>query len=234
MKKHFIFATALVFSLLLTACGGSPAEEEEVKMMPSSSVTLTGNHSELLTVTDSVKLVLCANESKTRWKVQAIIPIANTTPWKNVPGTNEKNAKYFLPKMGNASARFLDQNESEVKDGSLAETMAWSTIESVLGSNSQKNAKMTICAGLKNKVFVESDYKTAKQAFDKIAGIELYRLDLSEAHNASSSSSSSSSRSSKSSKSSYDDDDFEEALRQYERAVDAAEKALDMIDEYDF
>ena len=68
----------------------------------------------------------------------------------------------------------------------------------------------------------KEDYATAKAAFDRIDGMELSKLDLDKVWKAENTSSS------RSSSSSYDD--LDDAIDQYERALDNAQKALDMLD----
>lgn len=220
MKKHLILvAIAALTTMMLSSCGES--KEEQTKMISPDRVSLVGSHSDLLEVADSVKLLLVkANPNGTKyWTIKAIVPIKNTTYWKNVPGTNSNAKEYFIAKMGNAHSRFIDANDSEVLDGN----MQWDKLESVLSANEYKTVKLELSASRGFLSAYEADYATAKEAFDKIDGMELSKLDLSKVWKAENISSS------RSSSSSYDDDDLDKAIDQYERAVNAAEKALDLL-----
>ena len=200
--------TMLSTALLMFSCG--PKGEEETKMISSDRVNLVGTHSELLDVSDSIKVMLVKTDAGGKeWTIKAIVPVENARYWKNVPGTNEKEKEYYVAKMGNASSKFLDVNDSEVLEGN----MQWDKLESILAANEYKEVKLELQAHKSLFSEYRADYKTAKAAFDKIEGMELSKLDLSKVYKAEDTSSSS-----------YDD--IEDALEQYEKALDAAATAV--------
>ena len=217
-KNLFVVIAVLATTMMLSSCGDS--KEEQTKMISPDRVNLVGTHSNVLEVTDSVKVLLVkVDNNEKKWTIKAIVPISNTTFWKNVPGTNTKAKEYFTSSMGNACSSFIDANDSEVLGGG----MQWDKLESILSANEYKTVKLELQARYSLFSEYEVDYKTAKAAFDKIDGMELSKLDLTKEWRAEETSTS------HSSSKSYDVD-LDDAIDQYERAVDAASKALDMLD----
>ncbi len=206
-----IAAVGIIFS----SCGGS--EKEEVKYVAADEIS--GEHAELLEVSDSIK-VLLVNPSGNNWEVRAIIPITNTMSWSDVPNTDPSASEYYLPKMGNLSVKFLDKNGSEL-DCDVSPN--WDVVESVLSSNKEKTENMSV-----QESWGGGSYKQKKALFDKVASVKLSRAELTKSHSASEYYSSASSSSSSSSWDMDDDDldDLKKATEISKKALEANKKAM--------
>lgn len=206
MKQKFLLgAVALCLAIGLTSCGGEK-QEEMTKMIPADAVTLSGKHKKLLTIpADSIKIML-VRIGDSRWDVRALIPMQNTTEWSEVPGTNPSKSKYFEPRMGNLMVRFLDANESEI-DAEVAPD--YDVVGSILSSDEIVTEKVLVKDRWES--LGDKSYAARRAIFDKVAGISITNMDLSEVTTAKESSSKVL-------------DAYDDAIN---NAVDAYEKALD-------
>lgn len=195
-----VAAVGIAFS----SCGGS--KQEEVKYVSFDGIS--GEHAELLEVSDSVKVML-VNPSGDKWEVRALIPITNTMSWSDVPDTDPNAKEYYLPKMGNLSVEYLDKNGSELD---CRVNPSWDVVESVLSSNKEKKENMSA-----QEMWGGGSYKDKKALFDKVASVKLSKAELSKVFSASTSSSSSSS--------SWDIDDDD--LDDLKKAAEISKKALE-------
>lgn len=217
-KKSLLMVLALTFmsAMVFVSCGSK--EEEQVKWIPAPH--FSGQHADLLRCTaDSVKVILTkASDSDKSWEVRAMVPMANTMPWSNVPGTDENQHEYFTAKMSNLGADFLDANDSPI-DYDLKPD--WDKISSMLSSETEVFEDVWFVITWE---IDRGKYDKMKGVFDKVQGMEVTKMDLSTGYNSSSSSTSSSSSSSK------DDwsDAYDKALDAYDKALDAAEKAANI------
>lgn len=213
MKQKFLLgAVALCLAVGLTSCGGEK-QEEMTKMIPADAVTLSGKHKKLLTIpADSVKVML-VRVSDSKWEVRAVIPMQNTTEWSQVPGTNPSKSKYFEPRMGNLTVNFVDANESEI-DMELSPD--YDVVASILSSDETVTEKVLIKEDSWSSRGDKS-YAGRRAMFDKVAGISITNMDLSEVTTA------------KESRSTIQDA-YDAAI---DDAVDAYEKAIDnAVDAY--
>ena len=215
MKQKFILgAVALCLAVGLTSCGEK--QEELTKMIPADAVTFSGKHKNLLTIptdVDSVKIMLvCADAENHRWDVRAVIPVQNTKAWSQIPGTDTRKSSYFEPRMGNLNVTYLDANESEIGDDL---SMDGSVIESVLSSDDIITEK----ASVKDTWEYSGDksYKAKRALFDKVAGISISNMELHEEKPAKKSSGKSGST-----LSDIYEDALNEAVNDYEDAVNGA------------
>lgn len=206
MRKIKLFLILSMVGLLLFSCS---KKQEETKMIPSSAVKKSGTHSDLLTIKgDSVKVMLVKIDDD-EWSLRAVIPIENATLSNNSSGTSS---------MGNMSAEFLDANGNSI-DFELRPD--WDVVESVLSSNSFKTEDLLV-----KEAYHGYEYKTVKEKFDKIAGIVLKEMKLTDGYgNFYSSDNSSSSGSS--SYSGDDDDDWDDV--DLDDAVTAAKAATEVL-----
>ena len=202
---------AATLGLMMTACDGK--EEELSKKLAPESVSIIGEHAKLLEVADSVKVILTNPDGRDNdWKIQMIVPLKNTTKWSNVDGTDETAETYYLPSMGNLHVEFTNADDAEI-DYTLYPN--WDVVSGLLASEDINTQNVTIKYDYGGK-----KYKDAKAIYDKVAGANITRAELTKGYNSSSSSSSSSSYSS------IDDDDFDIDLDDLEKAVDASQKAM--------
>lgn len=184
MKQKFLLgAVALCLAIGLTSCGGEK-QEEMTKMIPADAVTLSGKHKKLLTIpADSIKIML-VRIGDSRWDVRALIPMQNTTEWSKVPGTNPSKSKYFEPRMGNLMVHFLDANESEI-DAEVAPD--YDVVGSILSSDEIVTEKVLVKDRWES--LGDKSYAARRAIFDKVAGISITNMDLSEVTTAKESSS---------------------------------------------
>ena len=210
MKKIALFFLA-AGTIALVSCGGK--KEEENKMVPMKSIV--GTHSNLLAVNESVKVMLVNTEGDV-WEVRASIPLSNTTPWSQAPGTNPKDREHYLPKMTGLDIVYFDKNDNELEYDLYVPS---GEVATLLGSDETKTISILTKQAWAN--LYHYTYKKAKEIYDKVASIglknaELY-LEKPDDDSKSSSSSSSSSIS----------DDLDDVLDEYNKAVDASKKAID-------
>lgn len=202
MKRIRLFMILSLLGLFLFSC--SSKQQEETKMLPATAVKKSGQHSDLINIAaDSVKVMLVKINDK-EWTLRALIPIENQEYWDGYRS------------MGNLDVEFLDANGSPI-DFELRPD--WDVVESVLSSNSLKKEDL-----LAKEEYHAGKYKIIKEKFDKIAGLVLKEMNLTENYNRSSSSGSYSSSSSYSSSGNYDDDDID-----LDDAVNAAKAATEML-----
>lgn len=204
MKRIKLFVVLSLIGLFLFSCS---KQQEETKLIPSSAVKKSGTHSDLLTIKgDSVKVML-VKIGEDEWSLRALIPIENATLSNNTSGSSS---------MGNMSAEFLDANGNSI-DFELQPD--WDVVESVLSSSSFKTEDLLV-----KEAYHGFEYKTAKEKFDKIAGIVLKEMKLTDGYgNFYSSDNSYSSGSSYSS----EDDDWDDV--DLDDAMNAAKAATEVL-----
>lgn len=226
MKKIKLLAILAPLMVALLSC--SEKGTEETKMISSSAIKTSGEHSNLLSVdADSVKIML-VKVSDDNWEVRAILPLANVRRWKSVPGSDPSAANYYEPTMGNMEVKFLDANGTPLN---LNLKVDYDVVRSLLSSNTYKTEDFVITN------LSGGDYKAKKTLFDKVAGISIKRMDLAEVHTSSGSSNSSSSSSGDSDDDDDDDDDdwddVEKAAKASKSAYKAAKAAYKVAKEID-
>lgn len=189
-------------------------------MVPLKSIV--GTQSSLLAVNESVKVMLVNTEDDV-WEVRASMPLSNTTPWSQVPGTNPKAREHYLPKMTGSwgsglEAVYFDKNDNELKYNLYVPR---DEVGALLGSEEIKTISIVIKQSRPWGSGKDYKYKEAKVIYDKVASIGLKNADLYlEKPDDSETSSSTSSSSPISS-------DLDDALDDYNKAVDASKKVLD-------
>lgn len=199
MRKIKLFLIMSMFGLLLFSCS---KQQEEIKMLPSSCVKKSGTDSKLITIPDSVKVMLVKVDNK-KWALRALIPIENY------------KRSYGKRSMGNLDVEFLDANGSPI-DFDLRPD--WNVVESVLSADTLcKREDMLV------KEYFTGKYDEIKEKYDKIAGVALTRMNLTGGYTSSGSSSSSGSSYS----SDDDDDDWDDV--DLDDAVNAAKAATEMF-----
>lgn len=235
--RQSTFASIALLSLfVMTACGG--VEEELSKKIGEVEVSISGEHSDMLSVTDSVKVLLTnPSGSKDGWEVHLIIPMENTSKWEDF--ALKEN---YDPSMGNLEVELVNENDAEL-DYDLSPD--WGAVKALLSANASKEENVVAKPSYS---WDGKKYKEAKEIFDKVAGVHISKADLSRIYHASASSSSSSSSSSDD----WDDDDLDKAIdaskkmidaaskaakatnyRSAKKALDAYEEALDALDDWD-
>ncbi|HCS88410.1 MAG TPA: hypothetical protein DIW30_08535 [Bacteroidales bacterium] len=187
MKRNFIFcAVTLCLALGMASCGENEKQVEMTKIIPADAVTFSGKHKNLLTIpadVDSVKIMLVrTGETGQRWEVRALIPLQNTTPWKKVPGTDNRKLSWFEPNMGNLHVEYVDANESEVGEDVYLD---YNAVESVLASDDIITEKALVKDRYEN--LGDKSYNTKRALFDKVAGISISKMELNEVKSAKSS-----------------------------------------------
>src|SRR5574344_1853170 len=98
MKKVKLFV--VVLSALALASCGSESKEQLSKKISADAIVLSGLHSDLLEVADSVTVMLIPTDvDEENWDVQVEVPLQTTTSWAQVPNAKEcSNCDfYFTP-----------------------------------------------------------------------------------------------------------------------------------------
>lgn len=230
MKKTLLFlAASMLLSTALISCGGG---SEEAKSLSSDNVELSGEDSDLLEVVgDSVKILLVNSnpEEKKGWEIQAIVELKGTTPWSEVPETDNTQLAYYKPEFDYSSvhATFLDANGNTVytaklkgDEGALLKNAPNSTVKFRCGLFNEPN---TISCGV--YAFAKDDsktYKEAKAIFDKIKSVSIEEIKLVRVEQSTASESSIS-------ESIDDDDDDDDDWEDLEKVIDAETKMLESV-----
>lgn len=83
-------------------------------MIPSDRVTINGKNSNLFEIEeDSIKVMLVpVGVAGDKWEVRANLPIKNTTPWSEIPGS-DPNLDHCIYGI-NIYAKYVDRNDSEL------------------------------------------------------------------------------------------------------------------------
>lgn len=177
-------------------------------MISSDRLELIGDASNLFEIEDSIKVVLIpVGTDGEKWEVRAHLPLKNTTPWSEIPGSDQSldnfiSSVLFYPK-------YLDRNDTELD---LSVETDYQDGVKLLKSDEL----ITKDIAIKEYSFGDKSYEKQKAYFDLIDGIKL-TADLSWAHRASDSNSSSSSFSSGSTSSTGQD--WNKLLDEYEKYV---------------
>jgi len=223
MKKIKFLALMSIIGLVFVSCG-SKSGQEESKMISANAVKLSGMHNNLLAVADDSVKIMLVKIADDSWSIRALVPIKNTMAWEDVPETDSNAPEYYIASMGNLEVQYLDENKSPVEFDVKPD---WDAVKSVLASSSEKTEEMLI---KEEYSWTAGDYKTVKEKYDKIAGIEFSKLELTKSHKASSSSSSGSSSSSSSS-SDDDWDDIEKATKAANEMLKTAKALNDLYED---
>ena len=185
-------------------------------MIPSDRVTINGKNSNLFEIEeDSVKVMLVqVGVDGDKWEVRTNLPLKNTTPWSEIPGSDPSldHSIYGI----NIYAKYVDKNDSELD---LSVQTDYQSGETLLKSNEIVTGNVPII----EYNFGNKSYEKQKAYFDHIDGAVL-TVELSWAHKSNASSSSSSSLSSGSTSSSSQDwnkmlDDYEKYVNEYIKFV---------------
>lgn len=190
MKKTGLFGLVVLgfLAMVVTSC---QKKTELSKMIPSDRVTINGKNSNLFEIEeDSVKVMLVqVGVDGDKWEVRTDLPLKNTTPWSEIPGSDSSldNFIYGI----DIYAKYVDKNDSELDldvqtDCQIGETLLKS--EEIVTGN----------VPIIEYSYGNKSYEKQKAYFDYIEGVVL-TVELSWAHKTSASSSSSSSSSSASS-----------------------------------
>jgi len=204
MKKTGLFGL-VVLMLLAVAVTSCQKKTELSKMIPSDRVTINGKNSNLFEIEeDSVKVMLVqVGVDGDKWEVRTNLPLKNTTPWSEIPGSDPSldHSIYGI----NIYAKYVDKNDSELD---LSVQTDYQSGETLLKSNEIVTGNVPII----EYNFGNKSYEKQKAYFDHIDGAVL-TVELSWAHKASSSSTSSTPSVSSSSK------DLDKLLDEYEKNV---------------
>ena len=215
MKKIGLFGL-VVLMLLVVAVTSCQKKTELSKMIPSDRVTINGKNSNLFKIEeDSVKVMLVqVGVDGDKWEVRTNLPLKNTTPWSEIPGSDPSldNFIYGI----NIYANYVDKNDSELD---LSVQTDYQSGETLLKSEEIVTGNVPII----EYSFGNKSYEKQKAYFDHIDGAVL-TVELSWAHKTNASSGSSSSLSSGSTSSSSQDwnkmlDDYEKYVNEYIKFV---------------
>ena len=177
MKKIFLFIPLLGFFMF--SC---TSKEELSKKIPTSAVSITGEHADLLKVVgDSVEIKLVKQDSKgEKWTIISSVTLQNTKPWNEVDNElNKKGLNYeYLPRMGNFHVEFANENDVECQ---YDLTPDWETLSELLKSNEITEKNISIKNGYPS---LYSKYDYNKEAFESAQSIKISRADLTTAQKA--------------------------------------------------
>jgi hypothetical protein len=113
MKKTGVFGL-VVLALLAVSAVSCQKKTELSKMISSDRVTINGRNSDLFEIEeDSIKVMLVqVGVDGDKWEVRTNLPLKNTTPWSEIPGsdTDLDNFIYGI----NIYAKYVDRNDSEL------------------------------------------------------------------------------------------------------------------------
>ena len=204
MKKTGLFGLAvlMLFVFTVTSC---QKKTELSKMIPSNRVTINGKNSNLFEIKeDSVKVMLVkVGVDGDKWEVRTNLPLKNTTPWNEIPGS-DPNLDNFIYGI-DIYAKYVDKNDSELD---LDVETDYQSGETLLKSNEIVTGNVPIV----EYSYGNKSYEKQKAYFDHIDGAVL-TVELSWAHKASSSNTSSTPSVSSS------NSDLDKLLDEYEKYV---------------
>ena len=197
--------------LALLSFASCNKEKEMTKMISADRVELTGDNSNLFEIdADSVKVMLIPiGTTGEKWEVRTIIPLRNTTPWSEIPGSDQSLSSFIYGVS--MYVHYLDSYDSELdlsiqNDNEIAKKL--------LKSEELITEDMPIT----EYNYGNKSYKYQKAYFDKIDGLKV-QIELSWAHSGNSSSSSSYSSSTKNT-------NWNQLLDEYEKCVNECVKLL--------
>ena len=181
-------------------------EKELTKIISADRVELTGDNSNLFEIdADSVKVMLIpVGTTGKEWEVRTIIPLRNTTPWSEIPGSDQSLSSFISGVL--MYVNYLDEYDSKLE---LSIRTDYQDTEKLLKSEEIITEDIPI----KEYNSGNKSYKYQKAYFDKIDGLKM-QIELSWAHVGYSSSSSSSNNS------------WDKLLDEYEKCVNECVKLL--------
>ena len=210
MKRTNALGIAVMLLALLSFASCNK-EKEMTKMISADRVELTGDNSNLFEIdADSVKVMLIPiGTTGEKWEVRTIIPLRNTTPWSEIPGSDQSLSSFIYGVS--MYVHYLDSYDSELdlsiqNDNEIAKKL--------LKSEELITEDMPIT----ESNYGNKSYKYQKAYFDKIDGLKV-QIELSWAHSGNSSSSSSYSSSTKNT-------NWNQLLDEYEKCVNECVKLL--------
>lgn len=210
MKKTGLFGL-VVLAVLAMAVTSCQKKTELSKMIPSDRVTINGKNSNLFEIEeDSVKVMLVqVGVDEDKWEVRTNLPLKNTTPWSEIPGSDPSldHSIYGV----SIYAKYVDKNDSELD---LDVQTDYQSGETLLKSNEIVTGNVPII----EYSYGNKSYDKQKAYFDHIDGAVL-TVELSWAHKTSASSNSSSSSSLSSGSTSSSSQNWDKMLNDYEKYV---------------
>lgn len=213
MKKTGLFGLVVLMLLAVTV---TSCQKKKVlsKTISSDRVSIDGKNSDLFEIEDPVKLMLVpVGVEGDKWEIRADLPIKNTTPWNEIPGSDPKldHSIYGV----SIYANYIDQYNMKVD---LDVQTDYQGGEKLLKSNELITGNVPII----EYGFGDKSYKKQKAYFDLIDGIDL-TVELKWAHKSSSSSSTANNTTVSSSSFSQDWnkmlDDYEKNVNEYVKYV---------------
>lgn len=210
MKKQGLLGlVALVAVFFITSCN---KEKELTKYISSDKVELTGDRTDLFEIdADSVKVMLIpvGAEGK-KWEVRAIVPIKNTTPWSQIPESDQSRSSFISGVL-----MYIDYLDGYGSSLNMSIESYYPNVEKVLKSDDLITEDMAIAEG----DLGDKSYKKQKAYFDKIEGINI-QVHLSWARTANGSTSTISSST----------NNWDKLLDDYEKCVNECVKLLEKED----
>lgn len=210
MKKLSLFVlVALVAVFFITSCN---KEKALTKYISSDKVELTGDRTDLFEIdADSVKVMLIpvGAEGK-KWEVRAIVPIRNTTPWSQIPESDQSRSSFISGVL-----MYIDYLDGYGSSLNMSIESYYPNVEKVLKSDDLIIEDMAI----EEMDLGDKSYKKQKAYFDKIEGINI-QVHLSWARTSSGSSSTKISST----------NSWEKLLDDYEKCVNECVKLLEKED----
>ena len=204
MKKHLLFVATLVCCLFLAACG--PKEENESREMEPSTLKLKGSHASWFKVEKPYLLRLVKTEDK-GWQVRVKVSLVKI---KKIDTKRYLQELECCPEIA-----YIDDDDVELQDGQLSSDYFSTLCVKEINESEELVIQPFSWHSMK--------YAEAKKIYDNLTNVVITDIKFEEIKKSTSSSSSSSI---------WDDDDLDDIVEQYERALDAAERALDMLDEW--
>lgn len=208
-KQRLLGLVALVAVFFITSCN---KEQELTKYISSDKVELTGDRTDLFEIdADSVKVMLIpvGAEGK-KWEVRAIVPIRNTTPWSQIPESDQSRSSFISGVL-----MYIDYLDGYGSSLNMSIESYYPNVEKVLKSDDLITENMAIT----EMSLGDKSYKTQKAYFEKIEGVKI-QVSLSWAHTASGSTSTISSST----------NNWDKLLDDYEKYVNECVKLLEKED----
>lgn len=183
MKKHGLLGLIVLLVFAIVSCnnggdntsnnaGNDAGNKEEAltKYIPANRIVMKGNHANRFKITaDSVKVMLIpvGVEGK-QWEVRTILPFGNTTPWSEIPGSNDELDTFIYGP--DIIVGYIDSYDSKLN---LSVEEDYEIAKEVLKSEDLISKDMPLSVRLCDKL-----YDVQKAYFDKIDGVEML-IDMS-------------------------------------------------------